>query len=93
MKKIIILSKNQQTNYFDINYIFTLEIPQSQIGKENADITKEINGIASYKDDTSIEDIKSDLEKKYTEEQNKLNADTKLSFYGMSWDGVVWTDK
>ncbi len=91
MAKIVIGSKTQQTNYFEIGYVFTLDIPASQIGKETPATTKEITGIVSYADGTSINVIKEDLIKKYNEAQNKLNIDTKLSFYGMSWDGVKWT--
>ncbi len=91
MAKIVLGFKTQQTNYFEIGYTFTLSIPVSQIGKENQATTKEVSGIASYADGTSIEDIQTDLIKRYDAEQDKLNMDTKLAFYGISWDGSKWS--
>jgi hypothetical protein len=88
--KIVIGNKTQQTNYFDVAYTFTLDIPISQQGKADQATTKNITGVASYKDETQIQDIQNDLISRYNKAQEDLNVETKLSFYGISWDGTKW---
>jgi hypothetical protein len=88
--KIVIGNKTQQSNYFEVAYTFTLDIPQTQIGKESPAITKEVSGIAPYKDGTDIKTIQADLIARYGKAQDELNKETKLSWYGMTYDGKVW---
>ena len=101
MAKIIIKEINKVTNYFEVNYIFFLDIPQSQIDANNKfntlmglpeDLTTTIQkpGTSSYKVGTTIATIKADLESKYNSENNKTASDSSKDFLGISWDGSTW---
>jgi hypothetical protein len=85
--KIQTKEKTQCTGYFELSYIFTLDVPQEQIGKESEALTKEVTGRASYKDGTSNDEIKADLIKRFNDEQLKLN-----SLYGLTYDGAKWLE-
>jgi hypothetical protein len=88
--KIVIGNKTQQSNYFEVAYTFTLDVPQAQVGKESQAVTKEVTGVAPYKDDTDIKAIQDDLIVRYSKAQAELNAEKKLDFYGMTFDGIKW---
>lgn len=90
MAKITVGTKTQQSGYFDVAYKFILDVPQAQVGKESEALTKEVSGVAGYANGTDIEVIKADLINRYNQAQDDLNKETKLSFYGLSWDGSKW---
>ena len=88
--KIFIGKKENKEGYFEVEYKFYLSIPPNVIGKVDANTTKEISGVSGYGIGTDIKTIQSDLIKKYNEEQEKLNQETKFEFYGMIFDGNKW---
>jgi hypothetical protein len=90
MAKITMKEKIQRSNYFEVNYLFVLYISSDQLSKTGESATKEVSGMAGYKNGTSIDDIQKDLEKRYKEEQSKIERDDSFEFYGKTWDGEAW---
>lgn len=93
--KIKIGNKEQRSGYFELGYTFTLDVPQSQQlaltkASEAVTATKEVSGVAGYKDGTELHEIQTDLIKRFNEAQESLNTETKLSWYGMTYDGKDW---
>lgn len=94
MVKILVGNKEQRSGYFEVSYTLTLDIPQVQqeaLSKSAISRTTETrSGVASYKDGTELKEIQEDLVSRYSKAQEELNNETKLSFYGLTWDGKVW---
>lgn len=90
MAKIVMGNKTQHTNHFELGYTFTLDIPVLQQGKDSQTTTTDISGVVPYDNNTSLDAIKSDLVKRFNVEQENLNNNTKLSLYGITWDGTKW---
>lgn len=103
MAKIVIGEKKQQSGYFELDVKFELNIPEAKQAIETAVVsankgetvatvtTKVINQIIGFANGTELETIKSELIKRYNEEQSKLELDKKLDFYGISFDGTKWS--
>jgi phage regulator Rha-like protein len=53
--------------------------------------TKDVSGIASYSLDATATQIKADLVKRFNEAQTALNNNISLVYYGITWDGAVWS--
>lgn len=102
MKKIVIKEKKNFTNYFEVSYVFILDLPQAQIDAETklnsaleiedaVPTVTEKSGVASYKNGTTLKSVQDDLIAKYNEEQNKKDVDDTKAYFGMSWDGSSWS--
>jgi len=91
--KIVIHERIKYDSYFEVRYLFVLETPANMVGKGDppfgATISKE--GLESYGKGTTASAIKADLIARYNAEQTALNADTTYTFWGITWDGSVWT--
>lgn len=103
MAKITIGEKKQQSGYFELDVKFELSIPEAKQAIETAVAsaekgdtvetvtTKVVNRVIGFADGTELEIIKSELIKRYNEEQSKLESEKKLDFYGISYDGTKWS--
>lgn len=95
MTKILIGKKERRQGYFEIGYTFYLERPSDQTTalakvEQTVSTTTELSGTCSFKDGTTLEEIKACLEGLYAKESERLNNDESLSYYGAVWDGKVW---
>jgi len=103
MAKIIIGEKKQQSGYFELDVKFELSIPLAKQELETAVAssvkgetvttvtTKVVNKVIGFANGTELETIKTELIKVYNEEQSKLEAEKKLDFYGINFDGENWS--
>jgi hypothetical protein len=90
MNKITIKEKVKRTNYYEVSYIFILDVPKSISDKTAAPTTKEVGGSLSIGEDATLKDIQEILVERYNKEQLALNTETTFDVYGMTWDGKVW---
>jgi hypothetical protein len=93
--KITILDRKEFDGYFEISYMFNFDLPDiaSLSSAQAQESKKSMNGIASYKSDTPIEDVQRDLISRYEKEINNLREDKQFIYYGLTYDGNSWSSQ
>jgi len=91
MIKIITTQEKQTEECLNIRYIFTFDVPLSKRSLYDNEPTMKVSGIVSWQNGTNPVIIKTDLERRYNEFQQKLNKEEIINpSVNWSYDGIKW---
>jgi hypothetical protein len=80
----------KQSGYIEVNYEMTLDYTAAQqLALGVATVTQ--SGVAGYINGTGATAIKADLVNKLNAAQTAVTNDTKYQYYGMTYNGSVWS--
>jgi biotin synthase-like enzyme len=97
MNKILIKNSVQQSGYFEVTAVLTLDVPTTTQAKmtavsEVSTTTTEKSVTVGFKDGTQLKEVQDTLIAYYNKEQESLNNETKWTFAGIAWDGSKWSE-